>query len=295
MKTQTDNILPTYQVLGQVLRINFDEVQETKNDMQGNPHTSYIYTTAISEPAATRAVLVEAIIAAKHSPGEEISIINNQTSKSDEYAAYQAFRAQAKALSDGWLKVKDGAMQQSAETEVAQSKTQWIEANIYLTEVARLQSIKDEADAAEAAKVAAAAKSLADKAASDLAIKDAKDAADALVAENARLEAARVEALRIAEQLKVDAAAAAYALAHPEVPKAVTMRQARLALFNAGLLDSIDAAIAALPEPQKTKAGIEWNYSNEVDRSNGFVDALAPTLGITSEQIDALFIAAMTL
>ena len=167
MKTHTDSILPTYQVLGQVLRINFDEVQETKNDMQGNPHTSYIYTTAISEPAATRAVLVEAIIAAKHSPGEEISIINNQTSKSDEYAAYQAFRAQAKALSDGWLKVKDGAMQQAAETEVAQSKTKWIEANIYLTEVARLQSIKDEADAAEAAKVAAAEQAKFDKAVAD--------------------------------------------------------------------------------------------------------------------------------
>ena len=58
-------------------------------------------------------------------------------------------------------------MQQSAETEVAQSKTQWIEANIYLTEVARLQSIKDEADAAEAAKVAAAEQAKFDKAVAD--------------------------------------------------------------------------------------------------------------------------------
>lgn len=188
-------------------------------------------------------------------------------------ATFNAEIEDAKARETAANEAKALAEKAEAEAKVAQSK----------------------ADAAlKAAQDATAAKSLADKAASDLAIKDVKDAADALVAENARLEAARVEALRIAEQLKVDAATA-YALVHPGVPKAVTMRQTRLALFNAGLLDSIDVAIAALPEPQKTKAGIEWNYSNEVDRSNGFVDTLAPTLGITSEQIDALFIAAMKL
>ena len=78
----------------------------------------------------------------------------------------------------------------------------------------------------------------------------------------------------------------------PVVPSAVTMRQARLALLGAGLLDDIDAAINGLPSPQKEAARIEWEYSQEVQRHNGFVSVLAPMLGLTEAQIDALFIAA---
>lgn len=103
MKTQTDNILPTYQVLGQVLRINYGEVQETKTDMHGNPHTSYVYITAISEPAATRSMLIDSIIQSRYSSADEVAIINNQTSNPVEYADYQFFRVQAKELADCWL------------------------------------------------------------------------------------------------------------------------------------------------------------------------------------------------
>lgn len=81
----------------------------------------------------------------------------------------------------------------------------------------------------------------------------------------------------------------------PPIPAAVTMRQARLALLAAGLLPSVDAAIAALPEPQKSAAKIEWEYSQEVQRHNGLVSVLAPALGLSDEQIDALFVAAQTL
>lgn len=79
------------------------------------------------------------------------------------------------------------------------------------------------------------------------------------------------------------------------VPSAVTMRQARLALAGAGKLAAVESAIAALPEPQKTAAQIEWEYSNEVQRHNGFVSQLAPALGMTEEQLDALFIQAAAL
>jgi len=75
-------------------------------------------------------------------------------------------------------------------------------------------------------------------------------------------------------------------------PKSVTMRQARLALHAAGLLGGVDAAIAALPEPTKTQAQIEWEYSNEVQRSNGIVAQLRPVLGLSDAQLDALFISA---
>lgn len=81
----------------------------------------------------------------------------------------------------------------------------------------------------------------------------------------------------------------------PVVPDSVTMRQARLALLGAGKLAMVDAAIDTMPEPNKSAARIEWEYSNEVQRNNGFVSALGPALGMTSAQIDALFVAAAKL
>ncbi len=81
----------------------------------------------------------------------------------------------------------------------------------------------------------------------------------------------------------------------PRVPASVTMRQARLALFGAGKLAAVDTAIDALPEPNRTAARIEWDYSNELQRGNALVAALTPALGLTSEQVDALFIAASAL
>jgi hypothetical protein len=78
----------------------------------------------------------------------------------------------------------------------------------------------------------------------------------------------------------------------PPVPFEVTMRQARLALFGAGLLGGVQAAIDALSEPTKTAAQIEWDYSNTLQRTNPFVATLGGALGLTSAQIDDLFIAA---
>lgn len=81
----------------------------------------------------------------------------------------------------------------------------------------------------------------------------------------------------------------------PQPPASVTMRQARLALLAYGILGSVDAAIDAMPEPDKSEARIEWDYSNEVQRHNGFVSQLGPALGLTEEQIDQLFALAATL
>lgn len=76
------------------------------------------------------------------------------------------------------------------------------------------------------------------------------------------------------------------------VPQVVTMRQARLALLGAGLLGGVDAAIAALPSPQKEAALIEWEYSSEVHRNRAFVQSLAGALSLTEQQLDALFLQA---
>ncbi len=79
------------------------------------------------------------------------------------------------------------------------------------------------------------------------------------------------------------------------VPPTVTMRQARLALLGAGVLSQVEGAINALPEPQRTAAKITWEYSTEVHRHNGLVSQMAPALGMTAAQIDALFTTAATL
>jgi hypothetical protein len=95
----------------------------------------------------------------------------------------------------------------------------------------------------------------------------------------------------LASALPQDAVILPYIAPPVAVPPEITMRQARLALLGAGKLSSVDAAIAAMPEPQKSEASIEWNYSNTVQRNNGFVSALGPALGLTESQVDALFIA----
>ncbi len=69
----------------------------------------------------------------------------------------------------------------------------------------------------------------------------------------------------------------------------VSMRQARLALLELGYLPSVDAAIDSLPEPQKSAAKIEWEYSQEVDRDWVLVKSLAPALGLDDAALDSLF------
>lgn len=76
------------------------------------------------------------------------------------------------------------------------------------------------------------------------------------------------------------------------VPVSVTMRQARLALLQAGKLPTVNAAIASMSGIQGEAARIEWEFSNEVKRAQPLVAALAPVLGMTSDQLDQLFITA---
>ena len=79
------------------------------------------------------------------------------------------------------------------------------------------------------------------------------------------------------------------------VPAEVTMRQAQRALLDAGLLDAVEAAINALPEPPRRAAKIDWEMSSTMRRDSQFVQLLAPALGMTSTQLDALFVAASKL
>jgi len=80
-----------------------------------------------------------------------------------------------------------------------------------------------------------------------------------------------------------------------KVPQVVTMRQARLALLQANLLPAVTGAINSLPSPQKEAASIEWEYSQTVERSRGFVLTLGAALGLTDLELDNLFTLAGTL
>lgn len=75
----------------------------------------------------------------------------------------------------------------------------------------------------------------------------------------------------------------------------VTMRQARLALADQGYLSVVTDAIALIPEPDKSKIEIEWEYASTVERTSAWVSTLQPALGLNDEQMDALFDLAKTL
>lgn len=81
-----------------------------------------------------------------------------------------------------------------------------------------------------------------------------------------------------------------------KVPRTVTMRQGRLALLAAGLLDQVETALSAIPdETDRRMAQIEWEYAQTIDRNSTWVSNLADSLGLSDDQLDDLFTAASTI
>jgi hypothetical protein len=81
----------------------------------------------------------------------------------------------------------------------------------------------------------------------------------------------------------------------PPPPASVTMRQARLALLQAGHLAAVTAALAATPGMAGEAARIEWEYASTLERDSPLVQAFAAQLGLTGADLDALFTAAAAL
>jgi hypothetical protein len=71
--------------------------------------------------------------------------------------------------------------------------------------------------------------------------------------------------------------------------KPLTMRQTRLALNNAGLLDDVEAAISNLSTEEQKVARIEWDYGDRVYRNSEWLINIATQLGLTESEIDDLF------
>ena len=69
----------------------------------------------------------------------------------------------------------------------------------------------------------------------------------------------------------------------------VTMRQARLALHQAGKLDLVADAINLIPEPDKSLISIEWEYASTVERMSPWMGVMGSALGLSEEELDQLF------
>ena len=81
----------------------------------------------------------------------------------------------------------------------------------------------------------------------------------------------------------------------PRVPREIPNWRAKVILAQMGLLPTIEAAIAALPEPDRTVASLAWNGDAKLARRGKTVLGLAAALGLSADQVDQLFIAAEAL
>lgn len=74
------------------------------------------------------------------------------------------------------------------------------------------------------------------------------------------------------------------------VPQVVTRRQARQALLLAGRLQDVQPAIDAMADPvQRGMVQIEWDDSQEFQRTRPTLIALATAIGMTAADLDDLF------
>ena len=99
-------------------------------------------------------------------------------------------------------------------------------------------------------------------------------------------------------QAEKDAAIAAdiEAKRKASVPVSVTRRQAKQALLLNGLLANVQPAIDAIPDAtQRAMIQIEWDDSQVFERDRPALIALGSALGLTSVQLDDLFIGAAQL
>jgi len=86
-----------------------------------------------------------------------------------------------------------------------------------------------------------------------------------------------------------DADAQAWLIEKAKV-NSVTPYQARVALLQADLLSTVEALMANPNTPQAAK--IAWEYATVFQRDSAFIATLGPALGLSEQDIDALFISA---
>jgi hypothetical protein len=81
----------------------------------------------------------------------------------------------------------------------------------------------------------------------------------------------------------------------PRVPREIANWRARAVLEIAGLLPAVEAVIAAMTGPEAIIVRHAWQSAAPLARRGPTVAALAPALGLTADQVDAMFIQAESL
>jgi hypothetical protein len=76
------------------------------------------------------------------------------------------------------------------------------------------------------------------------------------------------------------------------VPREIPNWRAKAVLATMGKLTAVEAAIASLPEPDHTIVSLAWAGDAKLARRGKTVVGLAAALGLSSDEVDALFIAA---
>jgi hypothetical protein len=71
--------------------------------------------------------------------------------------------------------------------------------------------------------------------------------------------------------------------------ESISPRQLRLQLLKDGLLQQVEAALQALPEPEKTAVKIEYEYATEIRIDNPLVTSIAMLLGFDDAALRDFF------
>ena len=83
----------------------------------------------------------------------------------------------------------------------------------------------------------------------------------------------------------------------PKLPDTCSPRQLRIALIQNGISPSVvDAQIDGISDPvQKEIASAEWEYALEIKKEHPLVGMIATSLNLTEQQVDDIFVLAVTL
>jgi hypothetical protein len=100
MKVYSQEQLPKFQVSGSELRVHWGAKQVPVSSIDGDQGLQWEQNEALCNVNETRSDMIEKIIASVYTTGAELAAINNG---GEQYAAYQAFRAQVKVLVNEWF------------------------------------------------------------------------------------------------------------------------------------------------------------------------------------------------
>lgn len=80
-----------------------------------------------------------------------------------------------------------------------------------------------------------------------------------------------------------------YTIIERSAPIEVPLWAFRAVLTTMGLAGNVATLIAALPEPARTVASVQWEYANYIRRDHPVIVQLAPALNLTEQDVASIF------